>query len=77
MSAVNKNVYIRSEELALIPACLISQNESLAKVVIPQYDSEGDIATDGGPSYSFTTCQLRLANTHTSKWLDRYRRSPC
>jgi len=42
------DVYIRSDEYAWIPARLVEQDATTAKVAIPQYESEEFIASDGG-----------------------------
>ena len=42
------DVYIRSEEFAWIPARLVEQDATTAKVAIPQYESEEAISSDGG-----------------------------
>jgi hypothetical protein len=47
MSTQN-NVYIRSEEFAWVPARLVEQDNTQAKVAIPQYSSEEFIMSDGG-----------------------------
>jgi len=44
----SNNVYIRDDEFAWIPARLVEQDKDTAKVAIPQYDAEENIATDGG-----------------------------
>jgi hypothetical protein len=44
----SNNVYIRSEEYAWIPARLVQQDKTQAKVAIPQYDAEEFIMSDGG-----------------------------
>jgi hypothetical protein len=47
MSTQN-NVYIRSEEFAWVPARLVEQDNTQAKVAIPQYSAEEFIMSDGG-----------------------------
>ena len=42
------DIYIRSDEYAWIPARLVEQDETTAKVAIPQYENEEAIASDGG-----------------------------
>jgi len=42
------DVYIRSKEFAWIPARMVEQDETTAKVAIPQYETEEDIKSDGG-----------------------------
>ena len=44
----SNDVYIRSEEFAWVPARLVQQDKTTAKVAIPQYDSEELIISDGG-----------------------------
>jgi hypothetical protein len=46
--ATANNVYIRCEEYAWIPARLVEQDSTSAKVAIPQYENEESIASDGG-----------------------------
>ena len=42
------DVYIRSDEFAWVPARLVEQDATTAKVAIPQYENEEAIASDGG-----------------------------
>jgi len=44
----SNDVYIRSDEYAWIPARLVEQDKTTAKVAIPQYESEELIMSDGG-----------------------------
>jgi hypothetical protein len=46
--ATQNNVYIRSEEFAWVPARLVEQDSTQAKVAIPQYEAEERIMSDGG-----------------------------
>ena len=57
----DNNVYIRSEEFAWIPARLVEQNATEAKVAIPQYEAEEFIASDGGKGASgFKSAMVKL-----------------
>jgi hypothetical protein len=42
------DIYIRSDEFAWVPARLVEQDGTTAKVAIPQYENEEAIASDGG-----------------------------
>ena len=42
------DVYIRSKEFAWVPARMVEQDETTAKVAIPQYETEEEIISDGG-----------------------------
>jgi len=56
------DVYIHSEEHAWIPARIVEQNETTAKVAIPQYNSEEAMICDGGKSavgFKSATVQLK------------------
>mmetsp|Transcript_24827 Transcript_24827/g.58248 ORF Transcript_24827/g.58248 Transcript_24827/m.58248 type:complete len:1161 (-) Transcript_24827:156-3638(-) len=44
----SNDVYIRSDDYAWIPARLVEQDKTTAKVAIPQYESEEFIMSDGG-----------------------------
>lgn len=46
--AESVNVYIRDDTYAWVPARLLEQDKTTAKVSIPQYDSEEQILSDGG-----------------------------
>ena len=46
--ATANNVYIRDDQYAWVPARLVDSNKETAKVAIPQYKSEENIASDGG-----------------------------
>lgn len=46
--ATGNNVYIRDDQYAWVPARLVDSNKETAKVAIPQYKSEENIASDGG-----------------------------
>ena len=48
MGGSSNDVYIRSEEYAWIPARLVEQDKTTAKVAVPQYESEEYIMSDGG-----------------------------
>lgn len=43
MQGTKKVVFVHTDEFVWIPAYLISQNQRLAKVSVPQYESKGDL----------------------------------
>lgn len=59
----SNNVYIRSEEYAWIPARLVEQDKTSAKVAIPQYANEESIMSDGGKAaIGFKSAIVKLAD---------------
>ncbi|KAG7372249.1 myosin E [Nitzschia inconspicua] len=57
----SNNVYIRSEEYAWIPARLVEQDKTQAKVAIPQYSAEEFIMSDGGKAaVGFKSAMVKL-----------------
>jgi hypothetical protein len=60
-AATANNVYIRSQDFAWIPARLVEQDVTTAKVAIPQYPAEEFILSDGGKGASgFKTAVIEL-----------------
>jgi len=60
-SATANNVYVRSDDYAWIPARLVEQEGDIAKVAIPQYDSEEKILSDGGKGATgFKSAKINL-----------------
>jgi hypothetical protein len=59
----SNNVYIRSEEYAWIPARLVEQDKTSAKVAIPQYENEESIMSDGGKAaVGFKSAIVKLSD---------------
>jgi len=59
----SNDVYIRSDEYAWIPARLVDQDETTAKVAIPQYASEEFIMSDGGKgAIGFKSAIVKLSD---------------
>ncbi len=57
------DVYIRSDDYAWIPARLVSQDATTAKVAIPQYESEEFIMSDGGKNaVGFKSAIVKLSD---------------
>ena len=57
------DVYIRSDEYAWIPARLVEQDKTTAKVAIPQYESEEFIMSDGGKgAIGFKSAIVKLSD---------------
>lgn len=57
------DIYIRSDEYAWIPARLVEQDKSTAKVAIPQYESEEFIMSDGGKgAVGFKSAIVKLSD---------------
>jgi hypothetical protein len=63
----SNNVYIRSEEYAWVPARLVEQNKTEAKVAIPQYSAEEFIMSDGGKAaVGFKSAMVKLKDYQNS-----------
>jgi len=59
----SNDVYIRSDEFAWIPARLVEQDKTTAKVAIPQYESEELIMSDGGKgAVGFKSAIVKLSD---------------
>ena len=57
------DIYIRSDEYAWIPARLVGQDKTTAKVAIPQYESEEFIMSDGGKgAVGFKSAIVKLSD---------------
>lgn len=57
------DVYIRSDEYAWVPARLVEQDKTTAKVAIPQYESEEFIMSDGGKAaVGFKSAIVKLSD---------------
>ena len=57
------DIYIRSDEYAWIPARLVEQDKTTAKVAIPQYESEEFIMSDGGKgAVGFKSAIVKLSD---------------
>jgi len=59
----SNDVYIRSDEFAWVPARLVEQDQTTAKVAIPQYESEELIMSDGGKgAIGFKSAIVKLSD---------------
>jgi len=57
------DIYIRSDEYAWVPARLVEQDATTAKVAIPQYESEEFIMSDGGKNaVGFKSAIVKLSD---------------
>jgi hypothetical protein len=62
-AGTSNNVYIRSDEYAWIPARLVEQDKTTAKVAIPQYANEESIMSDGGKgAIGFKSAIVKLSD---------------
>lgn len=59
----SNDVYIRSDDYAWVPARLVEQDKTTAKVAIPQYESEEFIMSDGGKAaVGFKSAIVKLSD---------------